>query len=60
MQVLKFYFFLFYVHGVLPAPCLCEGARPSGTGVWDSCELMCGCWNLNPGPGRAASAALIC
>ena len=30
---------------VLPA-CLCEGIRS-----WSySCELPCGCWDLNPGP----------
>ena len=23
--------------------CLCEGARSPGTGVTDSCELLCGC-----------------
>lgn len=21
-----------------------------GTGVMDSCELQCSCWDLNPGP----------
>ena len=24
--------------------------RVSGFGVTDSCELPCGCWELNPGP----------
>ena len=27
-----------------------EGLRFSKTGVADSCELPCGCWELNPGP----------
>ena len=26
---------------------LCEGPRSSGTGVTDSCELPCRCWELN-------------
>ena len=26
------------------------GVRSSGTGVTDSCELSCECWELNPGP----------
>ena len=26
------------------------GVRTPGTGVTDSCELSCGCWELNPGP----------
>ena len=25
-------------------------AKSSGTGVKDTCELPCGCWELNPGP----------
>ena len=29
--------------------CLCEDVRYPGTGVTDSCELPCGCWELNPG-----------
>ena len=29
---------------------LCEGARSPGIIVTDSCELPCGCWELNPGP----------
>ncbi|ERE74288.1 E3 ubiquitin-protein ligase [Cricetulus griseus] len=27
-----------------------EAVGSSGTGVTDSCELPCGCWELNPGP----------
>jgi hypothetical protein len=34
--------------GVLPACIMCEGSRSPGTGVTDSCELSCGCWELNP------------
>ena len=30
--------------------CLGEGVRSPGTGVTDSCELPCGCWELNLGP----------
>ena len=29
--------------------CLCEGVGSPGTGVIDSCELPCECWELNPG-----------
>ena len=28
---------------------LCESVRSPGTGVTDSCELPCGCWELNLG-----------
>ena len=28
--------------------CLCEGVGSPGTGVTDSCELPCGCWESNP------------
>ena len=30
--------------------CLHEGAKSPGTGVTDSYELSCGCWELNLGP----------
>ena len=30
--------------------CLCEGVRSPGTGITDSCELPCACWELNPCP----------
>ena len=30
--------------------CLCEAVRSTRSGVTDSCELSCGCWELNPGP----------
>ena len=33
----------FYVHW-------CEGVRSPGTGFSDSCELSCGCWELNLRP----------
>ena len=36
---------VFYLH-----VCLYEGVRSPGTGDTDSCELTCGCWELNPGP----------
>ena len=40
--------------------CLCEGVRFFGTGVTDSCELPCGCWELNPGPLEELPSALSC
>ena len=40
---LKIYLTLFYVHW-------CEDIRSPGTEVTDSCELPCGCWELNLGP----------
>ena len=46
---------------VLPASgslCLCEGVGSAGTGVTDSCELPCGCWELNPGPLEEQPSAL--
>ena len=30
--------------------CEREGVRSPGTGVIDSCDLLCGCWELNSGP----------
>ena len=30
--------------------CLCEDVGSLGTGVTDSCKLLCGCWELNSGP----------
>jgi hypothetical protein len=35
---------VFYLH-----VCLCVGVRFPRTGVRDSYELSCGCWELNPG-----------
>lgn len=32
--------------GVL-STCLCDGIRSFGTGVADSCKLLCGCWELD-------------
>jgi hypothetical protein len=29
---------------------LCEGVKSSGTGITNSWELPCGCWELNLGP----------
>lgn len=29
---------------------LCKGAASPGIGVSDSCELSCGCWELNLKP----------
>ena len=35
-----------------------EGIGSPGTGVTDSCELPCGCWELNPGPLEEQSVLL--
>jgi hypothetical protein len=50
--LLFFFFFFtlrfisFYVHWC--SACMSvRGARSSATGVTDSCELSCGCWELN-------------
>ena len=34
--------------------CVCPTSlcRSPGTGIADSCELPCGCWELNPGPSE--------
>ncbi|CAO2613549.1 hypothetical protein LEMLEM_LOCUS16128 [Lemmus lemmus] len=32
--------------------------RVSDLGVTDSCELPCGCWELNPGPREEQSVLL--
>ena len=44
-DILELFDYLFCQH-----LCLCEGTRSSGAGVTDSCELPCGCWELNPDP----------
>ena len=38
--------------------CLCEGGRSHGTELTDSCELPCGCWELNPGSVEEHSVLL--
>ena len=43
---------LFYVHWCFA--CMCEG-----TGVTDSCELPCRCWELNPGLLATAASAFF-
>jgi hypothetical protein len=43
--------FLFYMHWCFDCMCvLHEGIGSPGIGVIDSCELPCGCWELNLGP----------
>ncbi|MGE9804779.1 hypothetical protein ACQP3L_29790, partial [Escherichia coli] len=47
--------FNFYVHWwsflfVLVLACMYVCVRVSDLGVTDSCELSCGCWELNPSP----------
>lgn len=34
----------------LPAHMSVKMPEPLETGVTESCELLCGCWDLNPGP----------
>jgi hypothetical protein len=38
------------VFGVSLVHSLCEGVGSLRSGVIDSCELACGCWELNLGP----------
>lgn len=46
--------------GVWPACIyLCKGVGYSGTGIIDSCELSCGCWELIPGPLQEQPVFLI-
>ena len=52
--------------GVLKIICLTllymawwEGVRAPGTEATDSCELQCGCWELNPGPVGEQPVLLI-
>lgn len=35
--------------GVCLHACLCEGVGFPKSGVTHSCELLCGCWQLNAG-----------
>lgn len=49
-----FHFRFIYMH-ILPCSCLApsevrRGHEIPGTGVRDSCKLLCGCWELNPSP----------
>ena len=48
--------FLFYMHGWFAYMCVCEGVRYLGIGVIDSCDLPCGCWELNLGPMKNSRA----
>ena len=56
LHILHFILFLWFCYNLLCAlifclnVCLCEGIRSLGTGVTDSCELLCGCWELNLSP----------
>jgi hypothetical protein len=48
-MLLLFCFVLFWCTFMFCLPvCLCEGVGSAGMGVTDSCELPCGCWELNP------------
>jgi hypothetical protein len=46
----RIYLFLFYMHRGFAYMYLREGIEYPGTGLTDSCELSCGCWELNSGP----------
>jgi hypothetical protein len=35
-----------------------DSVRPSGNGITDGFELLCGCWELNPGPQGEQSVLL--
>ena len=49
--IFKIYsFFILYSLVFCLCVCLCECVRYPGTEIMDSCELPCGCWELNPGP----------
>ena len=43
-------FILFYVHWYFAYKFACVRGQIPGNGVTDSCELPCGCWEVNPGP----------
>ena len=45
-------FYFYFICALLSClyACLCGSSRSPGTGVIDSCEVPCGCWELNPDP----------
>jgi hypothetical protein len=48
---LVFNLFLSYTHWCFACMCVCvRDVGSPGTGVTDSGELLCGCWELNPAP----------
>jgi hypothetical protein len=54
-----FTFMYVYVHVCAWCPWMPEqGVGFPGTGVTVDCEMPCGCWELNLGPGRTAHSAL--
>jgi hypothetical protein len=52
------YLFLFYVHWCFV--CLRVCVKLSDLRATDSCELPCGCWDLNPWSSGRAISALNC
>ena len=57
----SFFNLFYFIHiGVLFCfhICLWEGVGSRGTGVTDSCELPCGCWESIPGPLEEESVLL--
>ena len=56
--VANFYFYFSCALVLCLHVCLRKGVRYAGTGVIDSCELPCGCWELNPGPLEEQSLLL--
>ncbi|KAL6056321.1 hypothetical protein STEG23_034618, partial [Scotinomys teguina] len=45
-----FYFMCLCTTCVQYPPDKQDSTGPTGTGVTDSCELQCGCWERNPSP----------
>ena len=48
---------MYHVHACYPYRAE-EGIRSPATGVRDSCEPPCGCWELNPNPLQAQQVLL--
>ena len=46
----KYSIILWVCQGGVLLACMSESVGSSGTGITDSCELPCGCWELNLGP----------
>jgi hypothetical protein len=51
--MVTFFIFIFFILYTLMYihlhACLCEGVRFLRPGIINSCELLCGCWELNSG-----------
>ena len=51
-------FYMIFSKKNLHALVFCQGFMFPGTGVTNSCELSCGCWELNLGPLEEQSVLL--